>query len=81
MQLNLDVDFTSGTALDLDLYTEQLSCDDVSSIAEDSSGFSVATCAEGSGGAFALRFDDVLGTEDVQIIVVSLEVGFFFQSL
>ena len=73
-QLNLDVDFTAGTALDLVLppggdYT----CDDISSTAEDT-GPTVATCALGTDGHAALRFDDQLSSDDVQGIVTAMEV-------
>lgn len=75
LPLNFDIDFTSGTALDLVLTPGNYTCDDLSSTAEDT-GPSVATCAlasDRSSGHAALRFDDVLGSEDVQAIVTAME--------
>ena len=73
LQLNLDIDFTQGTALDVVLPPNaSFTGDGVASIAEDTSGKSVATFAVGSGGHVALRFDDVLSTSSVQHIIKAL---------
>ena len=75
--LNLDIDFTRGTALDLQMPPNaKFTCEGVAGISEDSSGKGVATFACGSGGKVALRFDDVLSTSSVQKIVVALEHRF-----
>ena len=70
--LNLDIDFTRGTALDVTMPSLNFTGDGVASIAEDTSGKSVATFAV-SGQQVAIRFDDVLGTSSVQHIIKALE--------
>lgn len=69
MQLNLDIDFTRGTALDLVMPTSNYTASHVASVAQTVSHKSVATYAQGSANHVALRFDDVLSSAAVQKIV------------
>ena len=75
--LNLDIDFTQGTALDLTFPPgTNFTAAGVAAIAEDTSGKSVATFAAGNGALgkqVAVRFDDVLTSQSVQKIVKTLD--------
>ena len=76
--LNLDVDFTAGTALDLVLPANgTYTIEDVTSNVEDTGGHGVATAAVGPNGHVNLRFDDVLSSYAINKIVVGLKVSLY----